>query len=69
MTENLFGVHVPDPVIKRLEGADDQRAEGKKICVELMQEMAEVDGIHGVHLMGPRVEEAVAEVVEESGLR
>jgi methylenetetrahydrofolate reductase (NADPH) len=69
MSENLFGVHVPEPVINRLEGAEDQRAEGKKICVELMQEMSEIKGIHGVHLMGPRVEEAVAEVVRESGLR
>ena len=69
MSENLFGVHVPEPVIQRLEGAEDQRAEGKKICVELMQEMSEIKGVHGVHLMGLRVEEAVAEVVRESGLR
>ena len=30
MNENLFGVDVPDQIIKRLEGAKDQKEESKK---------------------------------------
>jgi methylenetetrahydrofolate reductase (NADPH) len=68
MNENLFGVHVPEPLIQRLEQAADPRAEGRRICVELLQEMAEIDGIAGAHLMAPRQEAACAEVIAECGL-
>jgi 5,10-methylenetetrahydrofolate reductase len=69
MTENLFGVHVPDAIIARLEGAEDQRAEGRKICAELIAEFREIKGIHGAHLMAPRGEKAVAETLTEYGIR
>jgi len=68
MNENLFGVHVPEPLIARLERAADQRAEGRRICVELLQELAEIKGIAGAHLMAPRQEQACAEAIAESGL-
>ncbi len=68
MTENLFGVHVPDAIIARLEGADDQRAEGRKICAELVEQFRDVKGIRGAHLMAPRGEKAVAETVTEYNL-
>jgi methylenetetrahydrofolate reductase (NADPH) len=68
MNENLFGVHIPDAIVRRLEGAIDQRAEGRKICVELLQELAEIDGVAGAHLMAPRQEQAIAEAIAESGL-
>jgi methylenetetrahydrofolate reductase (NADPH) len=68
MNENLFGVHIPLPVIDRLEQARDQRAEGRKICTELLQELAETPGVAGAHLMAPNQEQAIAEAIAESGL-
>lgn len=68
MNETLFGVHIPEAVVRRLEGARDQAAEGRRICVELLQELSEMDGVGGAHLMAPRQEEAIAEVIAESGL-
>jgi methylenetetrahydrofolate reductase (NADPH) len=68
MNENLFGVHIPEPLINRLEGADDQRAEGRAICAELLQELREIDGVSGAHLMAPRQENSIAQVIEESGV-
>ena len=68
MNENLFGVHIPPAITARLEGAADQRAEGRKICVELLQELAGIDGVAGAHLMAPRQEQAIAEAIAESGL-
>lgn len=69
MNENLFGVHVPEPIIARLEGATDQRAEGRAICIELIHRFREIEGVSGAHLMGPRAEAAIAEVIEASGVR
>ena len=68
MDENLWGVSIPGPILKRLEGAADEQAEGKKICAELIQQLREVPGVRGVHLMAPRQEAAMAEVIEMSGV-
>ena len=68
MNENLFGVHVPDNIIDRLEAAADQKAEGRAICAELLQGFAEIEGCAGAHLMAPHQEAACAQVIKESGL-
>ena len=52
MNENLFGVDVPEQIIKRLEGAENQKEESKKICIELIETFRNIQGVKGVHLMG-----------------
>ena len=70
MNENLFGVSVPDAVIDRLEKATDAKAEGRRICIELMPGLKEVPGVAGVHVMAPNQGMgAVARVIDEAGLR
>jgi methylenetetrahydrofolate reductase (NADPH) len=59
---------VPDALVARLGGAQDQAAEGRSICVELIQEMREIRGISGVHIMAYRQEESVQEIVERTGV-
>jgi methylenetetrahydrofolate reductase (NADPH) len=68
MRENLFGTIIPDAVIERLERAADPRAEGRRICAELMHELRELPGVAGCHLMGPGAEAQIAETIRESGL-
>ncbi|MBT6203072.1 MAG: 5,10-methylenetetrahydrofolate reductase [Rhodospirillaceae bacterium] len=69
MTANLFGVDVPDHVIARIEGADDEKAEGRKVCAELVEQYREIEGIAGAHLMAPRGEKAIAATLSEYNLR
>jgi methylenetetrahydrofolate reductase (NADPH) len=69
MHENLWGVSIPEPIVKRLDGAADQKAEGRKICAELIQELATIPGVAGAHLMAPRQEAEMAAAIELSGLR
>jgi len=66
MNENLYGVDVPDQIIKRLEGAEDQKEESKKICIELIDNFRNIQGVKGVHLMGHRKEEVISEIIKES---
>ena len=67
MNENLFGVTVPDEVIARLEAAEDQAAEGRRICVELIQAMREVPHLAGVHVMAPlQGSDAIAKVIQDA---
>ena len=65
---NVPGVHIPDQVIARLEGAQDQKKEGKQLCIDIINEVKEIDGVSGIHVMAYRQEEYVAEIVHESGV-
>jgi methylenetetrahydrofolate reductase (NADPH) len=60
MRENLFGVIISDAIIRRMEQARDAKEEGRRICVELMQELSALPGVAGVHVMAPRNESALA---------
>jgi methylenetetrahydrofolate reductase (NADPH) len=62
------GVHIPDAVIKRLAGAQDQAREGRQLCIDIVNEVREVKGVAGVHVMAYRQEETVAEIVQSSGV-
>ncbi len=62
------GVHIPDEIIRRLEQAEKPRAEGRKIAVELMQQLAAIQGMSGLHLMAFKQEEWVGEIVTQSGV-
>jgi len=68
MNANLWGVNVPEPMIRRLEQAQRPEMEGRRICVELLQELAEIKGVAGAHMMGPKQEQAIAEAIAASGL-
>lgn len=61
------GVHIPETLMARLQGATDQMREGIRICVETIQQLREIPGVAGVHLMAHRHHDLVAEIVAESG--
>jgi methylenetetrahydrofolate reductase (NADPH) len=68
MRNNVPGMHIPDAIIARMAGAQDPVREGRNLCIELMQEIREIRGVAGVHIMAYRQEESVAEVIERSGV-
>lgn len=70
MRNNVPGVHIPDEVVERLRQTPkkEKRAEGKKICVELIQQIQEIPGVSGIHIMAYRQEKMVKSIVEEAGL-
>lgn len=70
MRTRVPGVWIPDALLRRMEGVPkkQQAAEGIRICVELIQQVREIAGVHGVHVMAFRQEEAVAEIIHRAGL-
>ncbi|MFK7732781.1 MAG: methylenetetrahydrofolate reductase [Pseudomonadales bacterium] len=64
--KNVAGVHIPDSVIKRLAGAENQAQEGVNVCIDMVNELKEIEGVHGVHIMAYRQEHRVAEIVEKT---
>jgi methylenetetrahydrofolate reductase (NADPH) len=63
MKDKLFGTIIPEATIARLEAAGDPAAEGRRLCLELMQELAAIPGVAGVHIMAPGNEAAIADVI------
>lgn len=68
MRTNVPGIHIPDSIIDRLEGAEKPGEEGKQICIELMRKMHAIEGVAGVHIMAYRREHMVADIIEASGV-
>lgn len=64
------GVHVPDAVVARLRKTpgEKKREEGKKICIEIIQQVREMEGVAGIHMMSYKNEEMGAQILEEVGL-
>jgi methylenetetrahydrofolate reductase (NADPH) len=68
MRTNVPGIHIPDALVERLRGAKDPAREGRDICIEIIQEVRAMNGVHGVHVMAYRQEESVAEIIDRSGV-
>jgi methylenetetrahydrofolate reductase (NADPH) len=68
MREKLFGTLIPDAMIARLEKAADPKREGRRICIEVLQELAEIPGVAGAHVMAPMNFAEIPATIEESGV-
>jgi 5,10-methylenetetrahydrofolate reductase len=66
--EHVPGVHIPEAVIDRLAGAQDQIREGRDLCIELIQQIREVEGVAGIHVMAYRRERLAVEIIEKSAV-
>ncbi len=63
--DNLFGSVIPDSIIQRLEAAADPRSEGKLICIDILQRLADMPGVSGAHIMAPLNEASIPDVIRE----
>jgi methylenetetrahydrofolate reductase (NADPH) len=64
------GVYVPDHVTERLTagGPDRFRAEGERLCSEIIAALSEVPGVAGVHVMAIGAEREVPAILRQAGL-
>ncbi len=70
MRSKVPGVHIPDELVERLRKTPKKlkAAEGKRICVEIIQQVREIEGVAGVHVMAYRQEKMVAEIIDDAKL-
>ncbi len=70
MKKMVPGMDVPDALIDRIKGVEKEKRseEGIKIAIETIQQLKEIEGIHGVHIMAIEWEEMVPRIAEEAGL-
>lgn len=70
MKASVPGMDVPDSLIERLKGVpkEKQAEEGIRVCVEMIQQLKEIPGVRGVHIMAIEWEQKVAEITKAAGL-
>ena len=71
MKHNVPGMDVPDEVMNRMTAASAAKKgkeEGIMICLEVIEQVREIKGIAGVHIMAVEWEEAVPEIVRQARL-
>ena len=70
MASKVPGIIIPDELVRRMEAGQKEKAaeEGIRICCELIQQLREIEGVAGIHLMAIEWEHRVHEIVERAGL-
>ena len=63
MRDKLFGTVIPQGIVERMERAGDPLSEGRRICVELVEELSAIPGVAGCHIMAPNNDAAIPEVI------
>ena len=69
MQSHVPGVQVPDDVFRKLRAVPPghQAKEGVKLAAEIIQQVAEIPGVAGVHLLVAGNEQAVPEILQNAG--
>ena len=68
MRDYVPGVTVPDEIVTRMEKADNPKEEGVRIVLEIIEQLKDMPGVHGIHIMAVNWEDIVPEIVQKSGL-
>jgi methylenetetrahydrofolate reductase (NADPH) len=70
MRDKVPGVYVPDQVYRRLRAvpADRTAAEGVRLAAEIVEQVREIAGVAGVHLLVAGNEQAVPGILDGAGL-
>ena len=68
MNNNVAGISVPEELITRMEAAEDPKEEGVKICLEMIEQIKNIEGVAGIHLMPIGWESITPVILERAGL-
>jgi methylenetetrahydrofolate reductase (NADPH) len=70
MRREVPGLHVPEAVVRRMHAVPEDRVaeEGIALCAEIIQQVRDIPGVAGVHIMAFGWEEAVPDILTRAGL-
>jgi len=70
MRDSVAGMEVSPKWVERMEKTPKEKwkDEGINVCVEIINEMRQIPGVAGVHIMSIEWEEALPAIVERAGL-
>lgn len=70
MATKVAGMDIPEELINRMAKVpkDKQADEGIKIAVETIEQVREIEGVAGVHIMAIEWEDKVPEILKAAGI-
>lgn len=68
MKNNVAGMSIPDEIIKRMEAAEDPKEKGIEICIEMIEQIKNIEGVAGIHFMPIGWESIMPVLLERAGL-
>ena len=68
MRDYVSGVSMPAEILKRMEDAEDTKEEGINIVIEIIEQIMDIPGVHGIHIMAVGWEDSVPIIVKKAGL-
>jgi len=68
MKSEVAGMSIPDELIRRMESAGEPKEEGVKICLEMIEQVRNIEGVAGIHLMPIGWESITPVILERAGL-
>lgn len=68
MRDYVSGVYVPNEIVTRLEDAKEAKEEGVTMCLETIEQLKDIEGVHGIHIMAVAWEDIIPRIVEAAGL-
>ena len=67
MTKLVAGMKVPDSIVERMRKASDYEAEGINIALDIINDVKQIEGISGIHIMAVGWESIVPTILERAG--
>lgn len=70
MRSNVPGLSIPEEVDRRLRGVPPGRVtgEGLAMCAETIQQVLQIPGVSGIHVMAPVFEQAIPGILDRAGI-
>ena len=68
MRDYVAGLSMPDTVLTRMEKSKNAKEEGLLITCEIVEQLKDIPGVHGIHIMAVGWEDIVPEIVRKTGL-
>ncbi len=68
LRDNVAGIKMAKCYMERMQKSADPKAEGINICVEQIDELRNIEGVAGIHLMAIEWESKVGEIIQKAGL-
>jgi methylenetetrahydrofolate reductase (NADPH) len=70
MRTGVPGLNIPEEIERRLRGVPSGKVaeEGLRICAEIIEQLAGLAGVSGVHVMAPGFEHGIPEILERAGI-
>lgn len=68
MRDYVSGIYMPNEIVTRMEQAQNAKEEGVRVVLEIIEQLKEIPGVHGIHIMAVGWEDIISVLTERARL-